>query len=469
VSTDKSTIFEGPVTPILIRLSAPIYVGMCVQVLFYIANVFWLGLIDDNSAAYIGAMGLMMPVAQILLALCNGMTVSVSTMIARAVGENDGRMVRVVASSGFLLAGAVSTSVMTVGYLFDARIIHALGARGEYFAQAREYFRYILPSALLLCVSSVCAGILQGRGRMRAVMFGLLVGTMVNMVLDPVFIWLLDLKLKGAALATSTSQLGIVAYYLSALAKRGFSEPFCSRRSPISLGAIRAVAATAAPVAFSQLAAAFSCVVYNRIIADIDLVAVTSFTLCARFDQIVLMPVSAISVSVSTLVGQNIGRRSFDRVRSIWTAALVSSYGIVFVLATAMILLAPTLYGAIQHNPTVFVYAVQQTRIMEYGFLFTATCMLANSVFQGSGTPRLMVWITLAQLFLVAIPLILCLRSIYSVDMETVWASLLIGNFVAAGLSLLWVRASLRRFEPGKANSRPALSKELSRLGDLEL
>lgn len=443
-ATVKSTIFEGPIAPILIRLSGPIYVGMCIQVAFYITNTLWLAFIDRNSGAYIGAMGMILPIAQILLAICNGMTVAVSSITARAVGESDKSKMGAVASSGFLMAGVIATAIVVIGYTFDEEIVRALGARGEYFEHAHGYLQYILPGAVLLCVASVFSGILQGFGLMKAVMLALLVGTVGNIILDPVFIRVLDMRLKGSALATVVSQLGIVVYYFYVVFKKRLINRTCLAASSMNLNVVRSLVAIAAPVSFSQLAVAFSFLVYNRIIVDIDILAVASFSLCARFDQIVLMPVSAISVSLNTLVGQNVGRRNYERVRKIWRVALLGSCVIVSILATAMILFVPFLYGSVQKNAVILSYAIRQTRVMEYGFLFSATCMLANSVFQAIGRPRRTVLITLVQLFLVAIPVMLMFKSLASMNMNVVWGSLMAGNFVAAGISVVWMRNTLR-------------------------
>ncbi len=444
---DRSSVFEGPVLPILMKLAGPIYIGMCIQVAFYITNTLWLSLIDRNSATYIGAMGMILPIAQILLAICNGLTVATSSIIARAIGEHDERRAETVAGSGFLMAAAISVTVIVLGYTFDTQVIGALGARGEYFDHALGYLRYILPGVLLLCMGSVFAGILQAHGQMKAVMLALAVGTAANMVLDPLLIRVLDLRLKGAALATVLSQFGIVAYYVRTASRRRLVHFGRLKKNFVDLGTVRSIAKLAAPVSFSQLAVAFSYLVYNRIIADIDLLVVTSFSLCARFDQIVMMPVSAISVALNTLVGQNVGRKNHERVRVIWRVALACACGVVLILATAMILFAPFLYGSLQKNTVVLGYAIRQTRIMEYGFLFSAVCMLAGAVFQGMGKARPIIVITFVQLFLVALPLIWTLKALYGLDMNVVWGSLLAGNFAAASVSLLWIR---RRFGIGR-------------------
>jgi len=442
-----SGVFEGPVLRRLLALSAPICVGMCVQVGFYVANTFWIALIDRSSAVYVGAMGMIMPIAQILLAICNGITVATSSILSRALGSGDERAIKSVVTSSLWVALTIASAFLVLGYWFDSSIVRALGARGEYFVPTRTYLRYLLPSVVILCSTSVLAGILQGHGAMRSVMNGLLIGVATNTILDPLFIRVFGLGLRGAALATLLSQLAILVSYLVTVFRGRLGDPRFLRFALVARSEIWAVVALAGPVSFSQATAAFGYLVYNRIIADIDVLAVTSFSLCARFDQLVLIPVSAVALAVGTLVGKNAGRGNFARVRKIWRGALMFAWIAVAVLATTMILAAPRLYGFAQHHPVVVEYAVRQTRTMEYGFLLTATCMLSNAVFQGIGRSLPIAVITLAQLFLVALPLMALLRAFHAPSLLQVWLCLIAGNLVAAIASVIWVRKEIGRRE----------------------
>ena len=188
---------------------------------------------------------------------------------------------------------------------------------------------------------------------------------------------------------------------------------------------------------------------FNRVVVAIDPLALTAFALCGRLDQAVLMPIFAIGAALVTMIGQNAGRGNFERVREIWWKSLLTAMGLVLLSAAAMFVLAPLIYPFFSDIDQVVHYAVLQTRIVEFTFVFAVIGILSRSFFQAIGYPLPALLITTSRLLLLAVPAMLLYVYVLDLKIYGVWLGIITGNVLAAGMSALWIAGTLRRLRAG--------------------
>jgi len=188
---------------------------------------------------------------------------------------------------------------------------------------------------------------------------------------------------------------------------------------------------------------------FNRVVVAIDPLALTAFALCGRLDQAVLMPIFAIGAALVTMIGQNAGRGNFERVREIWWKSLLTAMVLVVLSATAMFILAPWIYPFFSDIDQVVRYAVLQTRIVEFTFVFAVIGILSRSFFQAIGHPLPALLITTSRLLLLAVPAMLLYVYVFDLQIYGVWLGIITGNVLAAGMSALWISRTLRRLQEG--------------------
>ncbi len=329
-------------------------------------------------------------------------------------------------------------------------IMDALGATGDYRMHALEYFRYIIPVSFIMLLWSVFNGILQGEGLMKYVMVSMILGMIGNIILDPVFIFLFHLGVKGAAIATGMAQLLSVMYLISLFVREKTLVKASWKIRSIHFNTVRKIAVIGVPQSLGQILMAISFLIFNRIVVGIDPYAFTAFSLCGRFDQAVMMPIFAIGAAVVTMVGQNAGRKNFQRVRTIWMYSIITAGITVIALATLMVLFAPYIYSFFSSVDEVVHYAVRQTRLLEYSFIFAAVGILSRSFFQAVGFPVPAFLITLLRLIIIAVPAVLLYVFVFNMGMYGVWFGLLTGNAIAAGISYMWAMRTINALIGGK-------------------
>ncbi len=447
--TEIEDMYTGSIFPVLITLSAPILAGMFSQLLYNITDTIWISRINLGDPSYVGGVGIVFPVLFLAIALSNGVLIGISSLVARGIGENNKDIINRTTESGLFIALLLSFVIVFCAYFFSTGIMNALGAKGNYRIHALEYFRYIIPVSVFMFAGSVFNGILQGEGRMKYVMVSMFIGTAGNIILDPVFIFLLHLGVKGAAIATGIAQIISVMYLVSLFVRKKTLIQSSWKIRNIHLQTVKKISVIGIPQSLGQILMAVSFLIFNRVVVGIDPFAFTAFSLCGRFDQAVMLPIFAIGAAVVTMVGQNAGRGNFKRVRTIWIYSIITAGITVLFLATLMVIFAPQIYSFFSSVPAVVQYAVHQTRLLEYSFIFAAVGILSRSFFQAAGFPVPALLITLLRLIIIAVPAVLFYVYVLNMGMYGVWFGLLTGNTIAAGISLIWSLRTIKRLIRG--------------------
>ena len=452
-------MFDGPLLPLFARLAAPILAGMLFNLLYTTVDTFFISLIDRSDPAIIGGTGLIFPIMFLGIALANGIMIGVSSLVARAIGERNHDVLNTAADSGLALGLVIGVALILAGYSSAEGLVRAMGAEGDYARYALEYFRWILPGLGLMVAFQVLVGVVQGEGLVRYMMITMVAGNAINIVLDPFFILErvgpfpgLGMGVSGAALATIIGQsLGgvyLIWVFLSGKTTVPVKWSFRDVRLPI----VGQIVSVGFPNALSQIVLASSFLILNRLIIEIDPRAVTASALVGRLDQLVLMPVFALSGAVMTVVGQNMGRGLADRARSAWRTAVGIALVTTAVTATIMVLIAPLVYRIFSTNEVVLDYAVRQVRTVEYSFLFATLAIISRSVFQAMGRPWPGLIVTILRMVGFVVPFALLFVYVLDWGIYGVWGGLIAGNLLGASLSLIWIGKYWRDIVGGKMN-----------------
>ena len=444
---DIKGMFDGPILPLLIRLALPVFAGMFFHLFYHITDTICISWIDLDDPSFVGGTGLIYPVLVLITALSNGLIVGISSLVSRSIGKKDNESLNKTVESGLFIGIVLSLFFLIPGYIFSKDIVKLLGASGSYFNNAYDYYIFILPASALMFIAMTFNGILQGKGQMKQFMYVLMIGTIINIVLDPIFIFLLDLKVKGAALATSIAEGCSLLYLIFIFLRKKSVIKIKWRISNINFSIIKNIVQIGLPQAVSQIVTSFSFLIINKIIILIDSNAMTAFALCARIDQIYLMLIYSIAYALITMAGQNYGRKKYARLTKIWNTSLFSTVVLMLIIATILIFAAPVIYSFFSNVPEVIRYSVSQTQIIIYSFVFASITIISCAFFQGTAKPLPTLVIPLLRMLAISIPLILFFVYILKYNVYGVWFGIIIANIASAIISLFWVNKEIRKLQ----------------------
>ena len=442
-------MFSGPILPVLVHLAVPMLLGMVVQLVYNITDTVFISRIDLGDPSYVGGTGIVFPVIFLAMAVASGLSVGISSMVARAIGEKNDDILGKTAESGLIIAIIMSSILIILFYVFADQVLNALGAKGDYSLHAKEYLMFIIPAGVTMFVMHVFIGILQGEGLMKYVMVSMFIGTIGNIILDPILIFGLRMGVGGAALATAIAQTVAAVFIVTVFLKGKSVVRVDFKVKNISRDVMGKILSIGVPQTLSMIMLSFTFIVVNRIVVSIDPRALTSFSLTGRVDQIVLIPVFALSSAMIAMIGQNAGRGLLSRVREIWRTAMISEVVVVSLMAGMLFLCAPFIYAKFTDVEAVVRYAVLQTRIVEFSFVFAGLAILGRSTFQALGLAGPSIVVMILRTVAISIPSALILVFVFHLGLYGIWFGLIAGNVVSSVVGLAWASAILRKMESG--------------------
>ena len=441
-----SGMFEGPVLPVTVKLGLPILLANFFNYLYNFIDTVFISLIDRNSTALMSGTGIVFPVYFLFIALASGLGIGVSTMVARSIGEKNHAALRHVAQSGFLIATVLSVFALVAGYLFCGDIVRLLAGKemsAEAIGYGIQFLRYIMPGMALMLFIQVIIGMLQGEGLTKYIAIGMTISTVANIALDPVLIFGLHMGVGGAGLATSIS-IAIASLYTAYVFPAGKSSiPFSLNILGARRSLLRGIITIGFPQTISMMSLAISVMVLNKLVSGIGQTEMNSWSLVGRVDQLIFVPLFAISSANVTMIGQNFGRRNMRRLLQVSNRNMWASIILITGLALLYMLFAPLIYRAFSGVPAVVDHCALQVRFISLTFAGVASAVIAGSTFQGTGNPLPPLVITIVRTILLPVPLAFLLASGLGWGMQGVFIAMALANLVILPTAWLWSRRHL--------------------------
>ncbi|MBN1532655.1 MAG: MATE family efflux transporter [Spirochaetes bacterium] len=444
-------MFEGPILPLTLKLSIPFFISNVINLFYLIIDTYFITLIDRGSTALISGTGLVFPIYFLFIALTMGINIGVSSLVARAIGENNQAALERAADSGLLIAGILAVTCLVAGYVFGYDILHGLAGSElteEAIANGLEFFYSLLPGMSILLLGSVLLGTLQGEGLTKYIATASVMSAVINVALDPVLIFWLDLGVAGAGLATTLGIAITAVYVIGIFAKNKSSIPIHWNVMRARWHLIAEIVRIGSLHSLGMITMSATFMLLNNLVSSIGQDAMNAWALCGRTDQLIFIPAFAISGATITMVGQNYGRGDLERVRHIYRFNILFGMALVFLLALVYNLSARTLFSAFSTVAGVIDSSVLQVRYLAFTILGVSVAMITAATFQATGRPAPALIITIVRMGLLAVPLAYLLSQYYGMGMPGVFISLALGNTLALPLSWGWAGLHLKHLRP---------------------
>lgn len=437
-------------------LSVPMMVGMALQTAYMLADMFFVGRLGPDALA---ALAFNMPLVFLGLGIVFGLGSGVTSVIARHIGAKDKRLADSSAEHALALGVLISASFTAVAYLWGKELLSGLGVSSELMPLAWDYFSILASGYVFIVMTIFFRAILAGEGDMKTPMMIQGAGTLLNIALDPLFIFTFGLGVKGAALATIISQAVPAAIFVYLLFFREHSYVrFDLENFRPSMGIVEEIVNIGAPASISFLVLAVGGAVFNRILVAYSESTVAAYQVGSRVDHVFMLPVIAMSISLVTLVGMFHGAKRSDLVRGMVSYALTRSLGIALAVGACFFVFAPQIASAFSESAEVTGAGVSYLRFTVFGYPSIAVVMLAGRVLQGMGRGSPVLWLSLLRVVILSAPAAYVFVFWMGKPAEWVWLAMVAGTTLTGALALVWLRRSLpERVPPGEslAPSRP--------------
>lgn len=427
----------GSIFSQLIKLAAPMIVGFFFITSYNFIDRFFVSRLGDLAIA---AIGMAFLVQLILIALGSGIGIGVNSFISRNLGGNRENISIEAALHTFILAGSIGLVFTVLGLLIQKKLFQLLGADGELLHLILDYLTIILLFAPIIMLSMFSSGIFQGWGDTVSPMKFMMVGTLSNLILDPLLIFGLgpfpELGIKGAALASGLGRSISLLYTLFVLFVKKRPTQLSFSKFHLNWKIITGIFQVGFPSSLSQILTSVAMGFVFLILKPFGDDAKAAYTIVFTYEIVIFLPAIGVSQAITILTGHNFGAKLFDRIKQIYYKGIALSFSIMS-LTSIVIMISPKIFASVfaQSNQVLEISA-EALRITAIGYLFVSVYLCSIASFQGLGLGRQYLMANIFRLFLLQIPLAFLGALIF--ELTGVWIGLMAVNILSAIILHKW-------------------------------
>ena len=439
----KNVLDDDRIGQLLFKLSLPAFMGMFVMVLYNVVDTIFIG-------HYVGPLGIaglsiVFPIQMLTMGIGHMMGMGGASLISRLIGAGNTPRAEHALGNAVTSAIVLSAPVMIAGLSNPDLWLRLMGASETILPYARDYMTIILTGLFFRTFAMSQNSLIRATGNARVPMTGMIMGAVLNIILDAIFIIPLDMGVKGAALATVISQLVTAMYFLSYYFSDKSFLKIHLQNMIIKWDILKAILAIGISAFAMTVAGSLSVVFVNRTLATFggDL-AISSYGLIHRMMMFALMPSMVIGQGMQPILGFNYGAKRYDMASKVIKIAAISatSYSIIAFLA---LYFTPELILRVFTTDNALIalaaYAARRVFFAKYliGFI-----MVGSTVFQATGKAPQAFVTAIARPALFLLPLLFILPNYWQLD--GVWLAFPITDVLTFILVLILLIPQIKMF-----------------------
>lgn len=438
---EREVILNGNLRKLLFRFSLPATIGLVVSALYNVVDTLYVG--HGVGPLAIAGLAIVLPFQILMFAVGMMIGVGSGSIISRSLGRDDKHKAILTTGNGIILNFIISLIVMIPCYLLMDKILIFFGATQNIISYSRDYMGIIIFGFLFQSLDITGNNIIRAEGKPRASMYVLILGAVLNIILDPVFIFVFKMGVRGAAIATVLSQIFSTLYiFLYFIYGKSIFKINLKMFKPDSF-IIREILKIGFPSFLMSIVDSMIFILFNRAIIRYgsDLY-IAIMGIAIRVWDITIMPIIGISQGFSTITGFNYGAGKFERVKLILREALIWTT-VISALSFIIVFGFPNLLLKIfTSDMNLISLGITPLRITTVFFITLGIQFIGGTLFQaiGKAVPALILNISRQIIFL--IPAIIILPLFFKLN--GIWFSLPFSDFLSTLMTSLFIIYELK-------------------------
>lgn len=455
-SADKIYIFETMAVPAaLTKMAVPTIVSQLIILIYNIADTWFIG--QTNNPYMVAASSLVLTVFMISTAIANLFAVGGGTLAVRLLGSHQEEEARKVASLSLVMAAGVALLYSALCLIFMEPLLRLLGASDNTILYAKQYLTLVVVLGCLPTVlSNTMSAMLRNVGFSREAAFGLSFGGLLNVALDPLFMFVLlpdGYQVIGAALATLLSNCVVLVYYIRMYRRvQGQSILALPRRiEKIQPDSMKSLLSVGVPAALSVLLFDLTNMVINRLSASYGDFQLAAMGIVLKVERMPLNIGIGICLGMVPLIAYNYAAKKYDRMRSFFSASLLAGLGVAAVSVVLYYLGAPWLIRTFIRESATAGYGIQflRARCFATPFMFLSFHMV--HFMQAVDRGKISFWLAVIRQLCLNIPLLFVMNALLGM-VGIIWTQLTADILNVVFSYIIFFRVSRQAF--GQPESR---------------
>ncbi len=443
---DRDELFESaPVSRAVATMAIPSIVTTMVALVYNLADTFFIG--QTGDAVQVASVSLAFPVFSIFMGIGSLFGIGGCSAISRSLGS--GRKDRAESISSFCFYGGILAGVVlaVIVLIFIDPILNLIGASESTFEYAKSYLIIISIGSPLIITGNSCSNLLRGEGAANASMVGHLIGTIANIILDPIFILGFGWGCAGAAAATSLANGIACIYYIIYFLRAKTLLSIDIKKFRVGDQIASSVISIGFPSSLNQLLMSFAQVIMNTTITQYGDVPLAAMNVALKVNMIIVFVQMGLCMGIQPLIGYNYGSGNKKRLTDIYRFTAITAVILGTTLTLIMVFARKYIVAAFIDDQEVIDYGMQMVVALQVSGPFVGLSFLATNTLQGMGKAVQSMVLSLCRQCLAYIPAIIILDRLFGLN-GLIWAQP-IADYISITVGLILSLTSIHRMKSG--------------------
>lgn len=442
MNTNKELFEDAPVGKAVALMAVPTIITMLVVVIYNMADTFFIG--QTNDAMQVAAVSLATPVFLVFMALGNLFGIGGSSAISRALGEKNIERAKQISSFccyGSLGLGAVMMILFLVGMDFLLKLIGASPNTVDY---ARDYLTYVAFGGPFIMFGTAFGNILRGEGAAKQSMIGNMIGTVTNIILDPIMILGFGWGVVGAAVATVIGNMCACVFYLVYFLRKKSVLTIQPKYFRVGNRIATGVMAIGIPASLNNILMSLSNIVLNNVLISYGDTPVAAMGVAMKANMLVVLLQIGLCAGIQPLIGYNYGAENVKRLRQVYRFTGICAVVMGSILTVLMVIAREPIIQAFIDDESVIQSGIGMMIALQISGPVIGILFLNINTLQGMGKALPSLLLTVCRQGLAFVPLLFILNTLFGLNGVIYSQSL--ADYVSIVLSLVFCTVILRRF-----------------------
>lgn len=428
MQSNENKLGTMSIPKLLFQVSFPIVVSMFIQSMYNLVDSYYIGKINEEAFT---AISIAFPIQNIMIGIAVGTGVGMNSLISRYLGEKNYEKSNRTAETGLALAIIYGIILLILSRFLPRPFLSAQTTNENIIAYGIDYLQIVMGLSIGVFTQIFLERTLQSTGRSIFTMLTQLIGAVLNIILDPIFIFgyfgLPAMGVKGAAIATVTGQ--IIGALFGSFFEYKFNKEITIKKPVLDLDIVKGIYVVGVPSMITITIQSFTIYVLNKMLSEISTSAIAALGAYFKVQSFVFMPIFGVNNGLVPIVAYNYGAKNKDRImKTIKLAFITVTFMMIFV--SAIIIIFPReLLGIFSASGKMLEIGIPMLRICALSYVFAGVSIVGTAVFQAFGNGILTLFDSILRQIIVLLPVAYIAIKFFTVN--EIWWGYVIAEFAS--------------------------------------
>lgn len=444
---DKTTeIFrDAPVPKAVISNVVPSIISMIMVLIYNLADTFFIG--QTKNAYMVAAISVATPAFLLFMAVGMLFGIGGTSLISRSLGEGNTKKAKNASAFCFWTGLGIGIIAMFIIFIFAEPVSRAIGASDDTVGYASQYLRIVSTAIPFLIIGNSFSNIIRAEGKANIAMLGMMIGNIINIVLDPVMILGFGWDVAGAAIATVLGNIFAAVFYIGHLVSKNALLSIHPKYYRARKGIATGILAIGVPASLNNILMSLSNIIVNNIMIYYGDMAVAGLGVAMKVNMIVIMLLIGLGTGIQPLLGYCFGAGNRKRYMAILKFSLILAFCLSAVMTVICYCGAGPLVHAFLEEPDAFSYGMSFARIYIYSGPIMGLLFVFINAIQSTGAALPALILSISRQGIIYLPVLFLFRSIF--DSATMLAAAQpITDYLSTALAIILFIFTYRKYFP---------------------